>query len=325
MRAVTFDSPGDPDVLSLSELPDPVAGPGEVLIRVAAAGVNRADLSQREGAYPPPAGAPTHLGLEVSGTVAAVGDGATRWSVGDRVCALLAGGGYAELVTVDERHVLPVPEGLDLVEAAGLPEVVATVWSNVMLDARLQPGETLLVHGGSSGIGTMAIQLATRLGARVAVTAGSPAKLEACRALGADILIDYRQQDFVEELRAATDGHGADVILDAIAGDYIDRDIRALARDGRIMVIGAQSGAPTSIAIGQLMARRGRIWGTTLRARDADDKARIVDAIRADVWPAVADGSVRPIVDRVFPLAEAAAAHAHVASSQHVGKVLLAV
>jgi putative PIG3 family NAD(P)H quinone oxidoreductase len=316
MRAITFPSPGGPDVLSLSELPDPVAGPGEVLIRVAAAGVNRADLSQREGAYPPPAGAPTHLGLEVSGTVAAVGASASRWSVGDRVCALLAGGGYA---------VLPVPDGLDLVEAAGLPEVVATVWSNVVLDAALQPGETLLVHGGSSGIGTMAIQLATRLGARVAVTAGSPAKLEACRALGADILIDYRQQDFVEALRDATDGHGADVILDAIAGDYIDRDIRALARDGRIMVIGAQSGAPTSIAIGQLMARRGRIWGTTLRARDADDKARIVDAVRADVWPAVADGSVRPIVDRVFPLAEAAAAHAHVASSQHVGKVLLAV
>jgi putative PIG3 family NAD(P)H quinone oxidoreductase len=314
MRAITFDSPGGPDVLALSELPDPVAGPGEVLIRVAAAGVNRADLSQREGAYPPPAGAPTHLGLEVSGTIAAVGPGATRWGVGDRVCALLAGGGYAELVAVDERHVLPVPDGLDLVEAAGLPEVVATVWSNVVLDAGLRSGETLLVHGGSSGIGTMAIQLATRLGARVAVTAGSPAKLEACRALGADILIDYRQQDFVPV--------GG---LDAIAGDYIDRDIRALARDGRIMVIGAQSGAPTSIAIGQLMARRGRIWGTTLRARDADDKARIVDAVRRDVWPAVADGSVRPVVDRIIPLAEAAAAHAHVASSQHVGKVLLAL
>ncbi|RII98548.1 NAD(P)H-quinone oxidoreductase, partial [Clavibacter nebraskensis] len=224
------------------------------------------------------------------------------WGVGDRVCALLAGGGYAELVAVDERHVLPVPDGLDLVEAAGLPEVVATVWSNVVLDAGLAPGETLLVHGGSSGIGTMAIQLATRLGARVAVTAGSPAKLEACRALGAEILIDYREQDFVEALLAATDGRGADVILDAIGGDYIDRDIRALARDGRIMVIGAQSGAPTSIALGQLMARRGRIWGTTLRARDAEDKARIVAAVRADVWPAVADGSVRPVVDRVFPL-----------------------
>jgi NADPH:quinone reductase-like Zn-dependent oxidoreductase len=305
MRAITFPAPGGPDVLTLSELPDAVAGPGEVLIRVVAAGVNRADLSQREGAYPPPAGAPTHLGLEVSGTIAAVGPGATRWAVGDRVCALLAGGGYAELVAVDERHVLPVPDGLDLVEAAGLPEVVATVWSNVVLDAGLEPGETLLVHGGSSGIGTMAIQLATRL--------------------GADILIDYREQDFVEALREATDGHGADVILDAIGGDYIDRDIRALARDGRIMVIGAQSGAPTSIALGQLMARRGRIWGTTLRARDADDKARIVAAVRADVWPAVADGSVRPVVDRVFPLAEAAAAHAHVASSQHVGKVLLAL
>ncbi|WP_317229139.1 NAD(P)H-quinone oxidoreductase [Clavibacter sp. MX14-G9D] len=325
MRAITFPAPGGPDVLSLTELPDPVAGPGEVLIRVAAAGVNRADLSQREGAYPPPAGAPTHLGLEVSGTVDAVGAGATRWGVGDRVCALLAGGGYAELVAVDERHVLPVPDGLDLVEAAGLPEVVATVWSNVVLDARLQPGETLLVHGGSSGIGTMAIQLATRLGARVAVTAGSPAKLEACRALGAGILIDYRQEDFVAALLAATDGHGADVVLDAIGGDYVDRDIRALARDGRIMVIGAQSGAPTSIAIGQLMARRGRVWGTTLRARDADDKARIIDAIRADVWPAVADGSVRPVVDRVYPLADAADAHARVASSAHVGKVLLAV
>jgi len=200
---------------------------------------------------------------------------------------------------------------------------VATVWSNVVLDARLQPGETLLVHGGSSGIGTMAIQLATRLGARVAVTAGSPAKLEACRALGAGILIDYRQEDFVAALLAATDGHGADVVLDAIGGDYVDRDIRALARDGRIMVIGAQSGAPTSIALGQLMARRGA--SCPRRARDADDKARIIDAIRADVWPAVADGSVRPVVDGVYPLADAADAHARVASSAHVGKVLLAV
>lgn len=323
MRAVIASEPGGPDVLTLTELPDPVPGPGEVVVDVVATAVNRADTLQRQGKYPPPPGASDVLGLECSGTVSAVGDGVTEWQVGDAVCALLAGGGYAEKVLVPAGQVMRAPDGVDLVTAGGLPEVACTVWSNVFMVAGLQPGETLLVHGGAGGIGTMAMQLAKALGARVITTAGSPEKLELCRSLGADVAVDYREQDFVEEVAAATDGHGADVILDNMGAKYLDRNVTALATQGRLVIIGMQGGAKGELNIGKLLAKRGAVIATALRSRPVEEKAAICAAVVEHVWPLVADGSVRPIVHATVPLAEAARAHRLMESGDHVGKILM--
>ena len=323
MKAITIPKPGGPEALVLSDVDTPEPGTGEVRIKVAAAGVNRADVMQRMGFYDPPPGMTEIPGLEVSGVVDAVGEGVGEWVVGDQVCALLVGGGYAEQVTVPAGQVLPVPKGVDLVDAAALPEVASTVWSNVFLTANLQPGETLLVHGGSSGIGTMAIQLAREVGARVAVTAGSQAKLDACRELGAEILINYREQDFVEELAKATDGHGADVILDNMGAKYLPRNVEALATAGRLVIIGMQGGVKGELDIGRLLRKRGAVIATSLRARPVAEKATIVAAVREHVWPMVADGRVRPIVSSRHPLAEASAAHAEMEASGHIGKILL--
>ncbi|TFB46990.1 NAD(P)H-quinone oxidoreductase [Cryobacterium tagatosivorans] len=323
MRAILVNAPGGPEALSLSTVDDLPVGTRDIRILVAAAGVNRADVSQREGRYPSPAGAPQWPGLEVSGVVTEVGAEVRLFAVGDRVCALLAGGGYATEAVVHEDLALPVPDSLDLVEAAGLPEALATVWSNVFMSAGLVAGETLLVHGGASGIGTTAIQLGVLSGARVAVTAGSAAKLEVCRSLGAEILINYREQDFPAEIGAATGGHGADVILDIIGGSYAARNVAALAMGGRIMVIANQSGENASFNPFHLMQKRGRYWGTTLRARPFEEKAAIIRGIRTDVWPWVESGAFRPVIDSRFPFSSAADAHRLLESSAHVGKILL--
>jgi putative PIG3 family NAD(P)H quinone oxidoreductase len=323
MRAVTILKSGGPEVLRVEERPDPVPARHEVVVSVAAAGVNRADIHQREGNYPPPAGAPEWPGLEVSGTVVALGDGVTTASIGDRVCALLSGGGYAELVAVPEGLLLPVPDSVDLVDAAGLPEALSTVWSTVFMSADLRSGETLLLHGGSGGIGTMAIQLGRAVGCRVAVTASSSEKLEACRALGADILINYQEQDFVEEVLLATDGRGADVILDAIGGSYLDRNLRALASHGRIELIGNQSGTPGELSIGRLMAKWGTIRASTLRARPLAEKEQIVASVLANAWPWVESQQVRPVVDRRYSFSEAQQAHEALEAGDRIGKLLL--
>jgi len=315
--------PGGPDVLRWDEVPDATAGPGEVLVEVAASAVNRADLLQRAGHYDPPPGSSPYLGLECSGRIAALGEGVTGWRVGEAVCALLTGGGYAEQVAVPVGQLLPVPAGVDVVSAAGLPEVTCTVWSNVFMLAGLRPGETLLVHGGSSGIGTMAIQLAGQVRARVAVTAGSAAKLERCRELGAQILVNYREQDFVAAVREATDGHGADVVLDNMGAAYLGRNVEVLAPNGRLVVIGLQGGATGELDLGMLLRKRAAVLATALRSRPAQEKAAIVASVRENVWPLVAAGTVRPIVDQVLPMADAAAAHRLVESSTHIGKVLL--
>ena len=325
MRAITIPEFGDEDALVPADVPAPQPGEGEVLVEVAAAGVNRADLMQRQGLYPPPKGESDLPGLEVSGTISALGDGVDGWQVGEQVCALLAGGGYAEQVVVPAGQLLPVPQGIDLVDAAALPEVVCTVWSNVFMTANLQPGEVLLVHGGSSGIGTMAIQLGKAVGARVAVTAGSAAKLEACRELGADILINYREDDFVERLQQATEGHGADVILDVVGAKYLDRNVQALADNGRLVIIGLQGGVKGELNIGTLLGKRGAVIATSLRARPRAEKASIVASVRENVWPLVESGQIRPIVQERMPLERAGDAHRVLGESQHVGKVLLTV
>ncbi|MCX5170283.1 NAD(P)H-quinone oxidoreductase [Streptomyces antibioticus] len=323
MHAITIPEPGGPEALVWDEVPDPVPGEGEVLVEVAAGAVNRADILQRQGLYDPPPGASPYPGLECSGRIAALGPGVSGWSVGDEVCALLSGGGYAEKVAVPVGQLLPVPEGVDLVRAAALPEVTCTVWSNVFMVAHLRPGETLLVHGGSSGIGTMAIQLGKAVGARVAVTAGTKEKLDRCAELGADILINYREQDFVAELKAATDGAGADVILDNMGASYLDRNVRALAVNGRLAIIGMQGGVKGELNIGALLGKRAAISATSLRARPRDEKTAIVAAVREHVWPLIDAGRVRPVVDREIPLPDAATAHRVVEESGHVGKVLL--
>lgn len=323
MHAVVITEPGGPEVLQWTEVPDPVPGPDEVLIDVAAAGVNRADMMQRQGGYPPPAGAPPYPGLECSGTIAAVGDGVTGWRPGDQVCALLAGGGYAEKVVVPAGQLLPVPKTTSVAEAAALPETVCTVYANVFQGARLAEGETLLVHGGGSGIGTTAIQLGKRAGAVVAVTAGSPEKLEACRQLGADILINYREEDFAERLLELTGGHGADVILDIIGAGYLAKNIAALAPDGRITIIGLQQGRKAELDLRALMTKRGTIMATTLRARPPAQKASIVGAVTANVWPLVDEGVIRPVIHRELPMAQAAEAHRIMTASSHTGKILL--
>ncbi|MFE9251975.1 NAD(P)H-quinone oxidoreductase [Streptomyces sp. NPDC007088] len=323
MYAITIPEPGGPEAFVGAEVPDPVAAAGEALVQVVAAGVNRADVMQRQGYYDPPPGAPVYPGLEVSGRVLALGEGVSGWAVGDEVCALLAGGGYAEKVAVPVGQLLPVPKGVDLVDAASLPEVTATVWSNVFMVAGLRPGETLLVHGGSSGIGTMAIQLGKAVGARVAVTAGTPEKLESCRELGADILINYREQDFVEELREATGGHGADVILDNMGAKYLERNIDALAINGRLVVIGLQGGVKAEINLNTLLQKRLAVAATSLRSRPVEEKAAIVAGVREHVWPLIESGTVRTVVHRRLPLSEVSAAHVILDESSHIGKVLL--
>lgn len=323
MLAITIPEPGAADALVVAEVPDPQPGAGEVRVRVAAAGVNRADVMQRMGRYPPPPGAPAYPGLEVSGVIDALGPQVSGWAIGDEVCALLSGGGYAQLVCVPAGQLLPVPEGISLRDAAALPEVACTVWSNVFLTANLQPAETILIHGGSSGVGTMAIQLAVALGARVAVTAGSAAKLEVCRELGAEIAINYRDQDFVAELAAATAGQGADVILDNMGATYLARNVTALADGGRLVVIGLQGGARGELDLAALLTKRAAVIATSLRARPPAEKATIVAAVREHVWPLVAAGAVRPVIHERFALADAAAAHRALEASQHIGKLLL--
>jgi putative PIG3 family NAD(P)H quinone oxidoreductase len=326
MRAVTLSGPGGPEVLGWGEVPDPVLRPGEVLVDVVATAVNRADLLQRAGSYPPPPGASDILGLECSGVVSEVGEGVTGWAVGDEVCALLSGGGYAERVAVPAGQLLPRPAGVELATAAALPEVVCTVWSNVFMLAGLRRGDTFLVHGGSSGIGTMAIQLAARAGARVLTTAGTQAKLDVCRELGAEVGINYRDEDFVERVREETEGAGADVVLDNMGAKYLTRNVDALATGGRLVCIGMQGGTKAELDLGKLMRKRGSVHATTLRSRPATGpggKAEIVAAVRHDVWPDVERGVVRPIVDRRLPMSRAAEAHRVVDASEHVGKVLL--
>jgi putative PIG3 family NAD(P)H quinone oxidoreductase len=323
MRAVIASEPGGPEVLTLTELPDPEPVPGEVVIDVAATAVNRADTLQRQGLYPPPPGASDVLGLECSGTISSVGTDATGWQVGDEVCALLAGGGYAERVAVPAGQVMPLPRGVDVVTAGALPEVACTVWSNVFMIAALQPGETLLVHGGAGGIGNMAIQLAKALGARVVTTAGSEEKLELCLKLGADVAVSYRDQDFVEEVKAATGGRGADVILDNMGAKYLDRNVSALATEGRLVIIGMQGGVKGELNIGKLLAKRGAVIATSLRSRPPAEKAAICAAVVEHVWPLVADGSVRTLVHTTLPLGEAGEGHRLMESGDHVGKIVL--
>jgi putative PIG3 family NAD(P)H quinone oxidoreductase len=323
VRAVVAAGSGGPEVLSLGDLPDPVPGAGEVLVDVAATAVNRADLLQRQGNYPPPPGASDVIGLECSGTVAEVGEGVAGWTVGDEVCALLAGGGYAERVAVPAGQLMPLPPGLDLVTAAAVPEVACTVWSNVFMVARLQPGEQFLVHGGAGGIGNMAIQLAKAFGARVHTTAGSAEKLALCAELGADVTINYREDDFVDVVRQESDGHGADVILDNMGAKYLARNVDVLAPEGRLVVIGMQGGTRAELDLATLLRKRGSVTATSLRGRPVADKAAICAAVVEHVWPLIGEGKVRPLVHRTLPLAEVAQAHALLESGDHVGKVVL--
>ena len=326
MRAITLNGFGAPEVLVEATRPDPVPGAGEMLVRVAASGINRPDVLQRKGAYAPPPGASDLPGLEVAGTIAGGDAGelaAAGFALGDRVCALVAGGGYAELCVVPIPQALPVPKGLSDVEAASLPETFFTVWSNVFDRGALKPGETLLVQGGSSGIGVTAIQLAKAHGARVLVTAGSDDKVAACVALGADGGINYRTQDFVAEVKAATAGRGADVILDMVAGDYVVRELQCLADDGRLVIIAVQGGVKSEINAGEVLRRRLTISGSTLRPRPVSFKGAIAASLKRYAWPWLEAGMVKPVIHRVFPAAQAAQAHALMESSQHVGKIVL--
>jgi putative PIG3 family NAD(P)H quinone oxidoreductase len=327
MRAVVVTEPGGPEVLQVEEVPDPEPKPDEVLVRVAAAGINRADLLQRQGNYPPPRGASPYLGLECSGTIAAVGENVAGWNVDDEVCALLSGGGYAELVAVPVGQLLPVPQGVSLVDAAALPEVTCTVWSMVFgRDAgRLNPGERFLVHGGTSGIGTMAIQLAHQRGAKVFATAGTPRKVRFCYDLGADVAINYRDELFDERIKEETDGAGVDVILDNMGASYLPRNIRSLAAGGRLIVLGLQGGVKGELDLGALLAKRLTVHAAGLRARPPAQKAEIVAETQHAVWPMIESGAVRPIIDRVLTLDDVTEAHRLVDSSEHIGKVLLRV
>jgi putative PIG3 family NAD(P)H quinone oxidoreductase len=322
MNAIIIEKPGGPEVLHLQEAPRPEPAPGQVLVRVHAAGVNRPDVLMRQGKYAG-SGDVTGLvpGLEIAGIVEECGPDAARWQPGDAVCALLAAGGYAEYAVVDARHCLPVPAGLSMTEAAALPETVFTVWHNVFQRGQLQPGETLLVHGGSSGIGTTAIQLARALGSRVAVTAGDEAKCQACRDLGAEWAINYKTDDFEQVLKEV----GIDVILDMIGGDYVPKNLRLLREDGRLVFINAMQGAKVEFNALEVMSRRLTITGSTLRPRSAEFKAALAAEVEKYVWPLIAAGKFRPIIDRTFPLAEAAAAHQRMESSAHIGKIVLEV
>jgi putative PIG3 family NAD(P)H quinone oxidoreductase len=325
MRVVEITAPGGPEVLVPATRPVPEPAAGEILIRVHAAGVNRPDALQRAGAYAPPPGASDLPGLEAAGEVAAVGPGVTEWSVGDPVCALLPGGGYAEYALTHAAHALPVPEGLSMLEAAALCETFFTVWHNVFERGHLQAGETFLVHGGSSGIGTTAIQLASARGARVFATAGSAEKCAACLRLGAERAIDYREADFVAAVREATGGRGVDLILDMVGGEYLARDVRALATDGRLVMIAFLGGAVAELNFAQVMTKRLTITGSTLRPQSIEAKARMAAALRAEVWPLLASGRIAPVMDRAYPLEAAAEAHARMESSAHIGKIVLNV
>jgi NADPH2:quinone reductase len=323
MRVIEISVAGGPDVLRVRNRPKPVAGAGEVLIEVAAAGVNRPDVMQRKGMYPPPPGASDIPGLEVAGTVVAIGEGVALLAVGDQVCALVTGGGYAEFCIAPEVQCLPVPRGLTMIEAASLPENYFTVWTNVFDRGRLARGESLLVQGGSSGIGVSAIQMAHALGSRVFATAGSPAKCAACERLGAERAINYREEDFVEVTKSATGGHGVDVILDMIGGEYVRREIAALAEEGRLVLISTMGGAKAEIDLRAVMGRRLSITGSTLRARSSEFKGGIARSLRANVWPLLESGSVKPVVHATFPLERASEAHRLMESSEHIGKIVL--
>jgi putative PIG3 family NAD(P)H quinone oxidoreductase len=327
MRAVVITEPGGPEVLQVEDVPSPSLKPDEVLVRVAATAVNRADLLQRQGNYAPPPGASPYLGLECSGTIVELGSEVAGWQVGDEVCALLAGGGYAEQVAVPVGQLLPVPAGVSLIDAAALPEVACTVWSMVFGEraGRLQPGERLLVHGGSSGIGTMAIQLAKARGATVLTTAGTPRKAKYCRELGADVAINYREEIFDERVQAETGHAGVDVVLDNMGASYLPRNVACLGLGGRLIVLGLQGGVKGELNLGVLLAKRATVHAAGLRARTAQDKADVVAQTQANVWPLIESGDVRPIIDRVLTLDDAAEAHRLVESSEHVGKVLLRV
>ncbi|QVQ50442.1 NAD(P)H-quinone oxidoreductase [Spiractinospora alimapuensis] len=323
MHAIVVEEPGGPEALTWREVPDPRPEAGEALIEVTATAVNRADVMQRRGAYPPPPGAPPYLGLECSGRIVELGPDVTSWQVGDEVCALLSGGGYAERVAVPAGQLLPVPSGVDLVHAAALPEVACTVWSNVFMVGGLTSGESVLVHGGGSGIGTFAIQLAHARGARVLTTAGSDEKLATCRSLGADVTINYRAESFRDRVRAETDGAGVDVILDIMGGSYLEDNVASLATDGDLVVIGLMGGRQAELDLGRMLVKRLSVHATTLRARPEAEKARIVAEVREHVWPLIEAGTIRPIVDRTMPLASAAEAHRVLESSEHIGKIVL--
>jgi NADPH2:quinone reductase len=325
MKAIEITAPGGPDVLRLHELAIPEPGQGQILVKIAAAGVNRPDVLQRQGAYPPPAGAPATPGLEISGEVAALGASVKRYRPGDKVCALLPGGGYAEYAIVAEDNALPVPAGLSMIEAAAIPETYFTVWTNVFDRGGLKAGETFLVHGGSSGIGTTAIMLAKAFGARVIVTAGSEEKCAACSALGADLAINYRQEDFAEAAKTFTNGAGINLILDMVGGDYVGRNLKAAAMHGRIVQVAFQKGSKVEVDLLPLMLKRLTFTGSTLRPRTVSEKAEIARALEAKVWPLLMEGQCKPVIFKAFPLAEAAQAHALMESSAHVGKIVLTV
>jgi NADPH:quinone reductase len=325
MIAIVPEDLGGPEVLRAVTRPVPQPGYGEVLIKVAAAGINGADLTQRRGGYISIPGMPDVLGLEASGEIVAIGDGAAPWQVGDKVCALLLGGGYAEYCVAAAGQCLPIPRGLNLIEAASLPEVAMTVWSNVFELGALRPGDKLLVHGGASGIGTMAIQLAHALGATVYATAGSAEKCRRCEALGAVRSIDYKREDFVEVIETATAHAGVDVVIDMVCGDYLPRDLRILAEDGRLVMIAAKHGSKVEIDLAPVSMKRIRLTGSRLRPRSLTEKARLAAAVHKAVWPLIEDGRVKPVIDSTFPLAEARRAHERLESGQHIGKVLLTV
>ena len=323
MIAIEIAKPGGPEVLRAVDRPIPQPGPGEVLIRVAAAGVNRPDVMQRAGAYPPPPGASDLPGLEVAGVIERVGNGVTEWRGGDAVCALVAGGGYAEYCVAPAPQCLPVPRGLDMASAAAIPETFFTVWTNVFERGALQAGESALIHGGSSGIGTTAIQLASARGSRVFATAGSDAKCRACEQLGADRAINYKQEDFVEAIKSATGGRGVDLILDIVGAPYLDKNLRALAIDGRLVQIGLMGGSEAPLDLRRILRRRLTVTGSTLRPRSVEEKGAIADALRRHVWPLLESGRVKPVIDRTLPLRDAAEAHRIMESSEHIGKIVL--
>ncbi|MGW5101220.1 NAD(P)H-quinone oxidoreductase [Streptomyces sp. NPDC004100] len=316
MKAVSIKEPGGPEVLEWTDVEDPTPAAGEVVVDVVASALNRADVMQRWGLYPVPPGTSPYPGLEVSGRISALGEGVTRWQVGDEVCALLTGGGYAQKVAVPAGQLLPVPEGISLVDAAGLPEAVATVWSNIVMTAGLKKGETFLIHGGAGGVGTMAIQIAKALGARVVTTVGGPEKAARARELGADVTIDHRTQDFTE--------HGPyDVVLDVVGGSYLERNVRSLAPDGRLVVIGLQDGLEANLNLAELVFKRASVHGTTLRTRSKEQKAEIVAEVRDQVWPMIESGAVQLVVDRRLPMSQAAEAHRLMEEGGHIGKILL--
>jgi putative PIG3 family NAD(P)H quinone oxidoreductase len=323
MRAVVITEPGEPKVLQVRQVPDPEPKSGEVLISVAATAVNRADLLQRQGNYPPPPGASPYLGMECSGTIAALGEGVAGWAVGDEVCALLAGGGYAEMVAAPASQLMPIPAGISLVDAAALPEATCTVWSMLFGAGGLQPGESVLIHGGTSGIGTMAIQLAHGRGARVFATAGTPRKVGICRELGAEVAINYRDEAFEERIISETKGAGVDAILDNMGASYLARNINSLAIGGRLIVLGLQGGRVGELDLGILLVKRASVHAAGLRGRPLAEKAEIVAETQHAVWPLIEAGTVRPIIDRILTLDDAAEAHRLVESSEHIGKVLL--